>query len=40
MATVKQTVREQTRKRINEVAGPFSTGPFLLTAVAIPFKAE
>ena len=40
MVAVKRTVREQTRKQINEVTRPFSTGPFLLTAVAIPFKAD
>jgi hypothetical protein len=40
MATIKQTVREETRKQINEVTSPFSTRPFLLTAVAIPFKAN
>lgn len=40
MMAVKRTVREQTRKQINEVTSPFSTRPFLLTAVAIPFKAD
>lgn len=39
-ATVRQIIREETRKQINEVASPFSTRPFLLMAVAIPFKAD
>jgi hypothetical protein len=40
MASVKQTIKEETRKRINELAGSASARPFFLTALAMPFKAN
>jgi hypothetical protein len=40
MASVKQTIKEEIRKRINELAGPAGARPFFLTALAIPFKAN
>lgn len=39
-AAVKEAVREEIRSRVNEVAGPVGTRPFVLTAVALPFIAE
>ena len=40
MASVKLTIKEEIRKRINELAGSSSGRPFFLTALAIPFKAN
>ena len=40
MVSVKQIVREEFRKQISEIAGPSGARPFVLTAVAIPFKAN
>jgi hypothetical protein len=40
MAAVKQDIKEEIRKRINEVAGSSGARPFFLTALAIPFKAN
>jgi hypothetical protein len=40
MASVQQTIKEEIRKRINELAGPSGARPFFLTALAIPFKAD
>ncbi|MDQ5846943.1 MAG: hypothetical protein M3539_16785 [Acidobacteriota bacterium] len=38
VASIQQTIKEEIRKRINEVAG--TERPFLITALAIPFKAN
>jgi hypothetical protein len=40
IAAVKEGVREETRNRINELAGSSSARPFLATALAIPFVTE
>jgi len=40
MATFKETLKEEIRKRINELAGSSGARPFFLTALAIPFKAK
>ena len=40
MASVKQVVKEEMRKQINELAGSSSARPFFLTALAVPFKAR
>ena len=40
MASVKQTIKEEIRKRINELAGSTGARPFFLTALAMPFKAN
>jgi hypothetical protein len=40
MAAVKQDIKEEIRKRINEVAGSSGARPFFLTALAIPLKAD
>jgi hypothetical protein len=40
MTTVKETLKEEIRKRINELAGSSGARPFFLTALAIPFKAK
>jgi hypothetical protein len=40
MASVKQTIKEEVRKRINELAGSSGTQLFFLTALAMPFKAN
>lgn len=40
MASVQQTIKEETRKRISEVAASSGARPFFLTALAIPFKAN
>jgi hypothetical protein len=40
MTSVQQTIKEEIRKRINEVAGSSGARPFFLTALAIPFKAN
>jgi len=40
MASVRQTIKEETRKRINEVAASSGARPFFLTALGIPFKAD
>jgi hypothetical protein len=40
LATVKQTIKEEVRKRINELAGSSGARPFLLTALAIRFKVN
>lgn len=39
MASVQQFIKEEIRKRIIEVASSSGARPFLLTALAIPFKA-
>ena len=40
MASVQQTIKEEIRKRINEVAESSGARPFFLTALGIPFKAD
>lgn len=40
IASVKQIIKEEIRRRINEVAGSSGARPFFLTALAIPFKAN
>ena len=40
MASVKQTIQEEIRKRINELAGSAGARPFFLMALAMPFKAN
>jgi hypothetical protein len=40
IAAVKESVKEEIRNRINEVAGPASARPFLATALAMPFLTE
>lgn len=40
MATVREAVREEIRNRIIELSGSTRSRPFLVTALAIPFKAE
>jgi hypothetical protein len=40
MSSVKQTIKEEIRKRINELAGSAGARPFFLTALAMPFKAN
>jgi hypothetical protein len=40
VASVKQIIKEEIRKQINELAGASSARPFLLTALAMPFEAN
>ena len=40
VAAVKESIKEQMRNRINEVAGPASARPFFATALAVPFMTE
>ena len=40
MASVKELVRDEIRKRVNELAGASSTRPFVVTALAISFKTD
>jgi uncharacterized membrane protein len=40
MASVKLTIKEEIRRRINELAGSSGARPFFLTALAISFKAN
>jgi hypothetical protein len=40
MASVAQTIKEEIRKRTNELSGSSGARPFILTALAVPFKAH
>lgn len=40
MARVKQIIKEEIRKQIDELAGASRARPFLLTALAMPFEAN
>lgn len=40
MTSAKQTLKEEIRKRINELAGSSDARPFFLMALAMPFKAK
>ena len=39
-AALKESVKEEIRNRIRELAGPASARPFLVTALAMPFVTE